>query len=111
MAEKAQIVELMTAQLADTLGLDVPRAAVVAALIDAANAAGGKDNITVVYVQGPDFPDRIRTGDTLPFTPTPQLGDTRVPTSGRPAATRETAWRRLGSVIRRMLSFAASPGR
>jgi len=37
-------------------------AAVVAALIDAANAAGGRDNITVVYVQGPDFPDRIRTG-------------------------------------------------
>ena len=48
-------------------------AAVVAALIDAANAAGGKDNITVVYVQGPDFPDRIRTG-----------------------------WRRLGNVFRRM---------
>jgi serine/threonine protein phosphatase PrpC len=86
-------------------------AAVVAALIDAANAAGGKDNITVVYVQGPDFPDRIRTGDTLPFTPTPLRGNTRVPTPERPAARRETAWRRLGNVIRRMLSFAASPGR
>jgi serine/threonine protein phosphatase PrpC len=86
-------------------------AAVVAALIDAANAAGGKDNITVVYVEGPDFPDRIRTGDTLPFTPAPLLGDTRVPTPERPAAKRETAWRRLGNVIRKMWSFAAAPGR
>jgi serine/threonine protein phosphatase PrpC len=86
-------------------------AAVVAALIDAANAAGGKDNITVVYVQGPDFRDRIRTGDTLPFTPALLAGDTRVPTPERPAARRETAWRRLGNVIRRMLPFAASPGR
>jgi hypothetical protein len=86
-------------------------AAVVAALIDAANAAGGKDNITVVYVQGPDFPDRIRTGETLPFTPTSLLADTRVPSPERPAATRESAWRRLGHVIRKMLPFAASPGR
>ncbi len=31
-------------------------AAVVKALIDAANAAGGKDNITVVYVEGASFP-------------------------------------------------------
>src|SRR5262252_7142567 len=46
-------------------------AGVVAALIDAANAAGGKDNITVVYVQGPDYADRIRTGETLPFVPAP----------------------------------------
>jgi PPM family protein phosphatase len=29
---------------------------VVAALIDAANAAGGKDNVTVVYVEGEQFP-------------------------------------------------------
>lgn len=46
-------------------------AAVVAGLIDAANAAGGKDNITVVYVQGPDFAERIRNGATLPLTPAP----------------------------------------
>ncbi|MCA1562748.1 MAG: protein phosphatase 2C domain-containing protein [Acidobacteria bacterium] len=29
---------------------------VVSALIDAANGAGGKDNVTVVYVEGEDFP-------------------------------------------------------
>ena len=71
-------------------------AAVVAGLIDAANAAGGKDNITVVYVQGPDFPERIRTGDTLPFTP---------------AARPEIGWRRFGNAIRRMLSSGVWSGR
>src|SRR5204863_9962291 len=38
-------------------------AAVVGALIDAANAAGGKDNITVVFVEGPDFAERIRSSE------------------------------------------------
>src|SRR6185436_17627730 len=34
---------------------------VVAALIDAANAAGGKDNITVVYVEGERFANARRS--------------------------------------------------
>ena len=72
-------------------------ASVVAALIDAANAAGGKDNITVVFVEGPDFASRIRSGVTLPFTPA--------------AIERDSAWRRLGSALRRMFSSAPSPGR
>ena len=60
-------------------------AAVVGALIDAANAAGGKDNITVVYVQGPDFADRIRHGATLPLMPTPIARDVApVPVAARP---------------------------
>jgi serine/threonine protein phosphatase PrpC len=57
-------------------------AEVVAALIDAGNAAGGHDNITVVYLEGPDFPDRIRTGATLPLTPTPPADDVRVISTG-----------------------------
>ena len=60
-------------------------ASVVGALIDAANAAGGKDNITVVYVQGPDFADRIRNGATLPLVPTPIEREARAPEPVRPA--------------------------
>jgi len=82
-------------------------AAVVAALIDAANQAGGKDNITVVYVQGPDFADRIRTGATLPFTP---VIDREPPDarSAPPESSPANAWRRLGHAIKRMFSSAAS---
>ncbi|MFL6280834.1 MAG: protein phosphatase 2C domain-containing protein [Vicinamibacterales bacterium] len=36
---------------------------VVRALIDAANAAGGKDNVTVVYVEGPRFAEGEDTRD------------------------------------------------
>ncbi|HET7221089.1 MAG TPA: protein phosphatase 2C domain-containing protein [Vicinamibacterales bacterium] len=36
---------------------------VVRALIDAANGAGGKDNITVVYVEGERFPPAVDAGD------------------------------------------------
>ena len=63
-------------------------AAVVAALIDAANAAGGKDNITAVFVEGPDFAERVRSVATLPFTPS--------------AFERESPWRRLGNALRRV---------
>lgn len=86
-------------------------AGVVAALIDAANAAGGKDNITVVYVQGPDYADRLRTGDTLPLIPAPIDSPTHALKSQRPEPGRVNTWRRLGKVIRRMFSSAASPGR
>ncbi|HEX5069621.1 MAG TPA: protein phosphatase 2C domain-containing protein [Vicinamibacterales bacterium] len=68
-------------------------ASVVGALIDAANAAGGKDNITAVYVQGPDFADRIRNGATLPLTPTPIERDARPPAPARSDVFRWPAWR------------------
>jgi serine/threonine protein phosphatase PrpC len=69
-------------------------AAVVAALIDASNAAGGNDNITVVYLEGPDFPDRIRVGATLPLTPTPMAVESQVVQIQRPVASgvRGNAW-------------------
>src|SRR5580765_7217394 len=83
-------------------------AAVVAALIDAANAAGGKDNITVVYVQGPDFAERIRTGATLPFTPAQNQSETPALNPDRTEPIRANAWRRLGNVIRKAFSSADS---
>jgi serine/threonine protein phosphatase PrpC len=39
---------------------------IVRALIDAANAAGGKDNVTVVYVEGPRFATGEETRDLRP---------------------------------------------
>jgi serine/threonine protein phosphatase PrpC len=67
-------------------------AAVVGELIDAANAAGGKDNITVVYIQGPDFAERIRNGATLPLMPTPIEREARTPAPAAPAF-RWSVWR------------------
>jgi hypothetical protein len=58
---------------------------VVRALIDSANSAGGRDNVTVVYVEGEQFAarqTRAREGDTTPGTAAavPALRNT----SGRP---------------------------
>jgi serine/threonine protein phosphatase PrpC len=68
-------------------------AAVVAALIDEGNAAGGKDNITVAYLQGPDFADRIRNGATLPLVPTPIAREAQVLKIERPVPVRGETWR------------------
>jgi serine/threonine protein phosphatase PrpC len=57
--------------------------AVVQALIDAANAAGGKDNVTVVYVEG----DRFATSQRGVATPTAVVSP--PPT---PAPTRFVRW-------------------
>jgi hypothetical protein len=67
-------------------------AAVVAALIDEGNAAGGKDNITIAYLQGPDFADRIRTGATLPLVPTPIDREAQVLKIARTAPNLAMAW-------------------
>lgn len=68
-------------------------AAIVGGLIDAANAAGGKDNITVVYVQGPDFADRIRNGATLPLMPTPIEREAKAPAPVPVPLFRWNVWR------------------
>ena len=60
---------------------------VVRGLIDAANAAGGKDNVTVVYVEGPRFTTGDDTRDlrsqrampATPAAPTPATGDRAAP--------------------------------
>ena len=54
-------------------------AAVVSDLIDAANEAGGKDNISVVYIEGDRFADSIRSAPT-DFSPSEPA---RVPATSR----------------------------
>jgi len=73
--------------------------AVVAALIDVANAAGGKDNITVVYLEGPDFPDRIRTGETLPLMRAPIEGDAQALTPDRTEPIHRHGWRQYAGLV------------
>ena len=50
---------------------------VVRALIDAANDAGGKDNVTVVYVEGSRFSD----SPVNPLAPMPERGPVSIPNS------------------------------
>ena len=52
--------------------------AVVRALIDSANAAGGKDNVTAVYVEGERFATSQSGLDTMPVLP-PHLPATSQP--------------------------------
>lgn len=47
---------------------------IVRRLIDAANAAGGKDNVTVVYVEGARFADEEDTRDLRKRKPAPDSG-------------------------------------
>jgi serine/threonine protein phosphatase PrpC len=47
---------------------------IVRALIDAANAAGGKDNVTIVYVEGSRFADGEDTRDVRRRAPPPAAG-------------------------------------
>jgi PPM family protein phosphatase len=52
---------------------------VVAALVDAANEAGGRDNVTVVYAEGPAFARAVRSGPAglRPVPPTTELPASR----------------------------------
>ena len=64
-------------------------ARVVDALVAAANDAGGKDNVTVVYAEGPRFADSLRGDLTESLTPTEPLDDSMRPPASvtRPAPT------------------------
>ena len=89
--------------------------AVVDALVGAANEAGGKDNITVVYAEGPDFAPAISgrawRGDVVPgpaVAPGPNDGPTdtvreplsrRVVESLRWVANRWTTWFACGVTV------------
>jgi len=58
-------------------------------LIDAANAAGGKDNVTVVYVEGPRFATGEETRDLRPqraAAPSPAVSATAVSAPVPPTA-------------------------
>jgi len=68
--------------------------AVAAALVDAANAAGGKDNVTVVYVEGPDFGHAVRGPRARPHAAeTARLpGDLPAPAGTANRAVRAARW-------------------
>ena len=72
--------------------------AVVDALISTANEAGGKDNITVVYAEGPDFARAFR-GDPSPASEAPSPETRSVQGFARRLVpTGRTTWFALGSV-------------
>ena len=60
----------------------------VRALIDAANDAGGKDNVTAVYVEGPAFAERARraapAGDPPPVPPRASSLEPSIPDTAEP---------------------------
>ena len=56
---------------------------IVGALIDAANDAGGKDNVTVVYVEGPRFALGEDTRDLRPHRLPPEIVPEKTRTSRR----------------------------
>ena len=76
---------------------------IVRALIDAANAAGGKDNVTVVYVEGPRFATGEDTRDLRPLrTPAPTRLPAKPPAvpvaADEPAPAARRAWVTLGII-------------
>lgn len=83
-----------------------PRA-VAEALVAAANAAGGRDNVTVVYAEGPDFAAPTRTS---PASATrrrlPQLVALTVVTAMLAAG-----WRASGYAVPAILSTVLAPAR
>ena len=68
---------------------------VAEALVAAANEAGGKDNITVVYAEGPDFADLVRRPAAPAATPPPSAS---TAVRSRKAVTR-TGWFVLGALL------------
>jgi serine/threonine protein phosphatase PrpC len=62
---------------------------VAQALIDAANDAGGKDNVTAVYVEGPRFAE-VQEG---------KVGDGQTLRSGRARVPNGVTWRTLGILL------------
>jgi serine/threonine protein phosphatase PrpC len=81
--------------------------AVVEMLIAAANDAGGKDNVTVVYVEGPDFAQSVRgtRGHAAPAPPDPAEHSRKSKTAtnsllaaGRWIVRSRTTWFALGAL-------------
>ena len=65
---------------------------VAQALIDAANDAGGTDNVTAVYVEGPDFA-------AVAGVENGTLADDRPPRSGRARSGNRASWLTLGLLL------------
>jgi len=89
---------------------------IVRRLIDAANAAGGKDNVTVVYVEGTRFVDDEDTRDLRKRKPASDGG--RIPheavsvgtgTEGAPGVKRKSKGRwRVATLVLLLVAVAAS---
>jgi hypothetical protein len=75
---------------------------IVRALIDAANDAGGKDNVTVVYVEGPRFAQGEDTRDLRPRR-LPET-ETETPAEPKPEEARPARRWRLTALIVLLLS-------
>jgi serine/threonine protein phosphatase PrpC len=73
-----------------------PREA-VQALIDAANQAGGKDNVSAVLVEGERFAAAVRKGRPAPVATTPQATTTRAALRGAGVAKGGAGSRILGA--------------
>ncbi len=77
-------------------------AAVATALVAAANEAGGRDNVTVVYAEAPGFAEAFRAGAASDAAVTavaaPPAAAGRATRTGRLLASR-TTWFVLGSII------------
>ena len=83
-------------------------AAVTRALIDAANAAGGKDNVTVVYVEGPRFAAASATS-AVPTAAAPAAGSPAIP-AGPPSLLRRifasrVLWFTIGAIAGVALAY------
>jgi serine/threonine protein phosphatase PrpC len=78
---------------------------IVRGLIDAANAAGGKDNVTIVYVEGPRFATGDDTRDlrpqrSAPGTPAPSVSPPSSRTiAAEPVESNPRRWVRLLIVL------------
>ena len=79
---------------------------VVKALIDAANAAGGKDNVTVVYVEGEQFAAAVREDPPSATEITRRLGPVDKPPPGRRQPVRFANIVLLAALM--VLAFASS---
>lgn len=79
---------------------------VVKALIDAANAAGGKDNVTVVYVEGQQFATSVREEPPSTMEITRRLGPVDQAPPTRRRAVRFANIALLATVM--VLAFASS---
>ena len=79
---------------------------VVKALIDAANASGGKDNVTVVYVEGEQFAAAVREDPPSATEITRRLGPVDKPPPGRRQSIRFANIVLLAALM--VLAFASS---
>lgn len=80
--------------------------AVVRALIDAANEAGGKDNVTAIYVEGPEFRARTRALAHEVRALTPVASASEVHPQSEPRLPSRATWLAIGALAGLALAVA-----